>query len=228
MYKTNDFSKPAFSVRAPLSKLRDKICFSCSMVILKKTEGKAFSFSSVKAWLNYALYEVSQGKIQLWLWYRSLSFYIKYTILTIIFEGIPDPSMKKMLVLGALYTGRMEQIFTQKGNGCTRHSRMLGSLFYLQCLHQRSKVSSLKLLPWLPRTERRISLLDVTDDSTCLVACPCQLCLPHCQSPALILHPWILAWLPLSLFKYFHVPCSHAVSHYCGKLSKVIQRGRLD
>lgn len=73
------------------------------------------------------------------LWYkldRSLSFYIKHTILAIIFEQVLWPLNEEQASAQCLahrknWAGICWFDYVQEGNSCTRHSKMSGCLFHL-------------------------------------------------------------------------------------------------
>lgn len=206
---------PTLAFQSGLSELRDNISFYPWMAIKEKDWRKGIYFSSCERVIQLYIVWGFPGK-DTTLWRRNLSFYVEYTILTLIFEGRPAPSVKKSFML----SGRAEQIGPREGSRCTGTAGCWVLFSITGVSHQRAKVSSLKSLPCLPGPERRISFLDVTTDSTCPVCCPCQLCLPRCQSPVL-LHAWILARLLLPLFNNFHGPCSLPVSPHWGMLGSL-------
>lgn len=225
MYKTNKWFLQPWLFSPVCQSLGITFLFTPEWRYKKKTEGKSIYFLSCERMIQLYIVWGFPGK-DTTLWCRNLSFYVEYTILTMVYEGRPAPSMKKTFT----HSGRAEQIGTREGSRRTGTAGCWVLFSITGVSHQRAKVSSLKSLPCLPRPERRISFLDVTTDSTCPVCCPCQLRLPRCQSPVL-LHAWILARLLLPLFNNFHGPCSLPVSPHWGMLGSLhrgLRWGRLD
>lgn len=212
--QTNYFSKSGFSVC--LSELRDNISSYSWMVIKEKDRRKRHLFLVLWKSDSAVCYMRFPKEVQ--------NFDCDAGVCLSALIHDPDHNPDQNLRGDQLHQWRKGSCSqgAREGSHCASHSRMVGSLFHRWDLHQRPKVSSsLKSPPWLPRTERRISFLDVTTDSTCPVCCPCQHCLPCGQSPVQ-LYPWILAQLLLPLFQYFRGPCSHIISPHWGKLGSLL------
>lgn len=114
----------------------------------------------------------------------------------------------------------------REGSRCTSHSRMVGSLFHRWGLRQRPKVSSsLKSLPWLPRTEKDfIPWCHYWFHLSSLLSMPALPSLPPITSPTLSMDTCpapatIVSILPWALQPHNKSPLGE-VGSLLGELSK--------